>query len=1197
MSKFFTMTSKQSNHFVTLIFSLIILNSVQVFAQTKTVTLSSLAKNEMLHGFKTITIYLNDEDKPMGGRFIHEQTGFTLDLLQIESVPQTFIYTNTFPVSDMGEPHTQEHLLITKGNKGHELNTREGMSLAQSNAFTQQLYTAYMFNTGASTTVFYNLFQKYLDALLYPDYTDEEVHREVRNWGVSENPDKTLRIEEKGAVYNEMSTSMNSPYSLLYDSAKRIIFGKGHPISYNAGGLPSGIRKMNAADILKFHNDNYYLGNMGAIVSLAGSNKLDDVLSQINTILTDLNKMALKKTRLQKTLPTPQPEGIGTVSIINFPTQNAQQPGTIFAGWPAMDRLSTEEYILLNNFLTVFAGEASTNLYKLFVNSNTKNKEVDAQAVFGFLDNGPEPYVFIGLDGIKKENITKEKAAIAGNLIKQEFEKIAAFKDNSPELKEFNTRFQNSLTSIKRSFAKFVNSPPKFGFRNTGGEWYDQLQQVNQSDDFKKSVIMKPAFADIESMLTSGKNIWKTYLDKWKFTNSTPAIVMSNPDPALIPQAEAEKKERATAEIASLKAVYQLDDEQDIIKRYKAIYDSNSTVLAKMENAHQIAFIDNPPLTLDDQLIYHQQKLPGNIPMLASVFNNMTSATTGIAINLHGVRQNKLLYLALLPELLTQTGIIENGKAISYEDMSQKMQQEILELSSYYSNFGPGKRAELVVRGAGNNAAEAVKAVQWMNDVLQHPNWTKENLPRLRDLVQQQLSGMRNTMQQREEAWVRDPQEAYLYQEQPLQLATKSFLTKAFNILRLKWRLTSTEDKITETNIKSFLFSLAQANTNREDLEKLLQVMNSDENLSADSAGNNKSYAQAFLNLSPLAKKLAKEVAADLQQTLVTLPDNSLGPDWAFLCHTIQKDLMMTPEETLVDLNNLRNNLLKKDQARLFMIGSEKTEKQLTTAVNSMLSNFSATPTVAQVYSTKALIKERVKERMNSTETPLFVGLINGDSPTGVFMNTYPVATYDETSKIKQEKFLASLLYAGGGKESVYTKTTGAGLSYSTGVNSSNGSGLFQYYAERTPLLPQTLKFVIDEIKKAPFDPTRLDYIVALAVGRFRSASEYEVRGEAIASDLQDNLTAAKIKNFRQAILKLRKQPNVLKDIYGYKNEMYEKILPGYGGRIKEVKGATYLVIGPEKQMAAYEAYLKSVEGENTKLYRLYGRDFWMVDE
>ena len=43
-----------------------------------------------------------------------------------------------------------------------------------------------------------------MDALLYPDYSDEEIRREVRNFGVDEDPqDGSLRLEEKGTVYNE----------------------------------------------------------------------------------------------------------------------------------------------------------------------------------------------------------------------------------------------------------------------------------------------------------------------------------------------------------------------------------------------------------------------------------------------------------------------------------------------------------------------------------------------------------------------------------------------------------------------------------------------------------------------------------------------------------------------------------------------------------------------------------------------------------------------------------------------------------------------------------------------------------------------------------------------------------------------------------------------------------------------------------
>ena len=37
-----------------------------------------------------------------------------------------------------------------------------------------------------------------MDALLHPDYTDEEIRREVRNFGITENPaDHTLGLEEK----------------------------------------------------------------------------------------------------------------------------------------------------------------------------------------------------------------------------------------------------------------------------------------------------------------------------------------------------------------------------------------------------------------------------------------------------------------------------------------------------------------------------------------------------------------------------------------------------------------------------------------------------------------------------------------------------------------------------------------------------------------------------------------------------------------------------------------------------------------------------------------------------------------------------------------------------------------------------------------------------------------------------------------
>ena len=57
---------------------------------SNSVALDTLAEGKLVNGFRAEAIYLNDSDKPFGARFRHVRTGFTLDFLQIQSVPQAF---------------------------------------------------------------------------------------------------------------------------------------------------------------------------------------------------------------------------------------------------------------------------------------------------------------------------------------------------------------------------------------------------------------------------------------------------------------------------------------------------------------------------------------------------------------------------------------------------------------------------------------------------------------------------------------------------------------------------------------------------------------------------------------------------------------------------------------------------------------------------------------------------------------------------------------------------------------------------------------------------------------------------------------------------------------------------------------------------------------------------------------------------
>src|SRR6185295_4321585 len=113
----------------------------------------------------------------------------------------------------------------------------------------------------------------------------------------------------------------------------------------------------------------------------------------------------------------------------------------------------------------------------------------------------------------------------------------------------------------------------------------------------------------------------------------------------------------------------------------------------------------------------------------------------------------------------------------------------ILRLDASFSTNPRTERVELAVRGAGLGADEAKRAIGWMRLVLEHPDWRVENLPRLRDVVDQAVSNFRNTMQGSEESWVNNPTTAYRMQSNPAYLAADSFLTRAHNALRLRWLL------------------------------------------------------------------------------------------------------------------------------------------------------------------------------------------------------------------------------------------------------------------------------------------------------------------------------------------------------------------------------------------------------------------------
>lgn len=1141
--------------------------------------LEALREGEALHGFRADALYQDGDGTAAGARFVHARTGFTLDLLRLETAPQAFVWVNTYLVSDMGEPHTQEHLLLGKGNRGRAVADLESYSLVSSTAFVTTWRTQYHFNAPAGPDVFFRVLRAQLDALLNPDYTDEEIRREVRNVGVAEDASGTLRLEEKGTVYQEMVSSFERPGSRLFRASGHALYGEDHPLAMSAGGWPAAIREMTPHHIREFHRATYQLGNMGMVAALPRAVPLADALARMDTILSGLHAPTAPPPGSfpsEATLPAPRPAPEGELRVAEYPHRNPDQPSPLQFAWAPERTLDSTDEVLLGLFLSNFAGDPTTNLYRVFVDAETREIDLGAQGVGAWVTGDLGHPVFVSLSDVVPSRATPERLAEARARIVEELRTIAGWEDGSPELRAFNERMRARVVESRRQMAKFATSPPGFGQRGTGNRWATHLHRLAERPGFRKSLTLDPEFDAVERVLADDRNPWREALERWALLERVPYVVMARPSPELIEREERERRERLAGELDRLRERFGVADEQEAVRRYAAEYDRATAELEALAAAGQGRFLDDPPLSMDP-LLDHETVRVGGVPVVWSRFEGLPAATAGLALLLDAVPDDELVYLALLPDLLTEVGVIRDGVPVPHGEMRNRLRREVLSLDAYYSTSPHAGRAELVVRGAGNDAAEAERALGWMGAALYAPDWRPENLPRIRDVVDQGLAGLRNTRARPEEAWVEDPANAWRHQADPLFLAVGSFQTRIHAAHRLRWLLRAAP-AAEEEAVDRALASLASASAaDREVVRERLEAASAPAGLSEEGAA------------------LVTEAARDLGRMLAEVPDASLEADFAYLLAQIRRDLRVPPADALAALGRVRERLLVDGGARGFLVSSPATGERLRPSLDSLVDGLRGGPVAAAARETAPLVRERLRGRGVEDEV-LFVGLVNANTAGGVFVNTAPLASFATRDTAALLDFLAAQLYSGGGAHSLFMKTWAAGLAYSNGMRISPATGLLTYYAERVPELPQTLRFVIDELRRSPGDPSLTEYAVAMAFRGLRSAHGYEARGEAMARDLAEGRDPGTVRAFLQSVLALRERPGLAAELYGRMDGVYGRVLPGYGPASAAVDGGSFFVIGPETQLRLWEEYLRTAEGPDARLQRLYGRDFWMVD-
>lgn len=1156
----------------------------------------NLQKNDKIKGFIVESLYEDGTGKAMGGRFVSERYGFVVDLLSIQSVPQAFFWIKTPAKWDKGEPHTCEHLLLGKGATGKHVAALEEMSLGNSTAFTARLLTAYHFNTTSGEDVFYDLFAAKLNALIHPDFTDEEIRREVGHVGVVvDSEDGSLSLEEKGTVYTEMVSSFEKHWYYQSSKMNGMLYGENHPIANISGGEPSAILTMTPEDMWEFHRDFYRLDNMGGIVSLPNEIDLKSTLKELSKILEKVGGKTKKKVNTKNQdwakdyqmtnhkLPVfeTEPEE-GKIIVAGYPDANTNASGHLDLSWQPTLEYDLTEAIALRLFLGSLISGESSNFYDYFINSETRQADYGVNAVWGWVSDNNGHSISINFrltdnSWITEESITEIRRHAVG-LIKE----IYNYADGSEELRDFNNEVKSQLAGSKKSYDQMLNSPPMFGFRRgRAGAWLYGLKELEMMGNFRKSLTRERQVSDVEKLLDSDENFWKPYIDKWNLLEVTPFAVGIKPDPEMLEDAIQAKDARIRGYIDGYKAKYGVDTEAEAIAKYKEEFDKNTALLEAGTADQEIPkFISNPPMTLDDQLDYEVIKTSDGSELVASTFENITTSTLGAAFNMNVIAERDLVYVPFLPSILTSIGVVKNGEVIEFDEMQTQRRLEISDLSAYFDSRQETGRIELVLRGSANSSAEIEDVIGWMSASLFSPLLATSNLSRLTDIIDQRLVSLRNVMKGGEESWVNNPTDAYLLQDQPLYLATNSLLTMVHYYQRLRWMLADAGGVDSRTVLSRYLDDIAEAvdDLDREALIGLFGVKD----------------AKHAKNEEHVTDRIKDRINQELIASLADIPDENLVEDWKYLCALIKSDLLTEPQVALDGFKRCLNLVTKSDNVRYFMISNQPDgEKFLSQLPNFSKNLDSGSKSVRVEYSDTRNFENQLVSRVGGEFDPVYVGLVNENTRNGVLLFSVKCTEPYDTSREAILSNLSANLFSGYAAHGLFMKTWASGLAYNNGIRFRENSGRLRYYAERCPDVTETMKFIISEVKKGLTDPALTDYVTAICFSQSRAPSRYETRGEQMAQDLVDGFGPDVITRHRAEILKISQEEGLFEELNSRLEEMYGKVMIGYGEPLSADPESNFFLIGPEEQFESLESYIKSVEMPRT-VYRLYPRDFWI---
>jgi Zn-dependent M16 (insulinase) family peptidase len=580
-------------------------------------------------------------------------------------------------------------------------------------------------------------------------------------------------------------------------------------------------------------------------------------------------------------------------------------------------------------------------------------------------------------------------------------------------------------------------------------------------------------------------------------------------------------------------------------------------------------FTMHPPRTFDDTLSYAQLTIAG-VPTVASDVEGAALMEIGLAFDLGGVPRHLYRYLPLLPALLRSTGVQEGTGATPDHPFEEHIQRHLYRLETRYSVDPEANRHELMITASGVGLQEFGAAIDAVRNVTHANAVHPDNLPRIIDLLQQQLSIERASTQRPEEEWIETLAQAFRYQRNHLYLSLMAPPTRAHHLQRLAWQLTGPVPTETLQDLQAFSTRL---------LASLQQVSGP--------------KTAAILADSPevgLRRQLIEHWRGQLQ----AWPPALLLEGLQRLSAEALVDLQVGPAQAIQEMRELQALVLNRSRLRLWLMGDRRLLEQARPHVEGLVRSFPLLDVEAPRVDATPVVWARLHRRHPELTIghPAYVGYVHEGGATGNVVVIAKGPTYRDLDESSVITVLAGKSLAGTGPYTWYKRTWEAGLAYGNGLDVRPRGGTVLYYADRCPSVRATLAFVqaMARGSSPPAHSSAVDYALAQTFAFSRTALSPSARAEAIAIDLREGLTPAQMRRFSQTLRRLRTDPQLPQRLRDTLPKVVATVTLGSEHQALQSAAQTiFFVIAPEPQLAELEG---DIPGK--LLPRVWPSDFWL---